>query len=175
MSIDSILMSQEILIIQDLEYSKKLIDSILQNAEPKEISKLVSMAERISFHSIETSLLLIDYGFEYGGDAAVIAQGALSAIAVHDEQAFLSRVESASTHNEIRSRQRFVQSGLRILMQIDPEDSRNILANCLIENDEISRIRLQRFAVEMCERNPAIRNKLVKKLTDNGIESDWLE
>jgi len=162
------------LIIQDLEYCKKLIDIILQNSESKEISKLVSMAERISFHSIETSLLLIDYGFEYGGDPAVIAQGALSAIAVHDEQAFLSRVECAATHNEIRSRQRFVQSGLRILMQIDPEDSRNILANCLIENDEISRIRLRRFAIEMCERKPSIRNKLIKQLTDNDIETDWL-
>ncbi len=162
------------LIIQDLEYSKELINSILHNCESKEISKLVSMAERISFHSIETSLLLIDYGFEYGGDPAVIAQGALSAIAVHDEQAFLSRVECAATHYEIRSRQRFVQSGLRILMQIDPEDSRNILANCLIENDDISRIRLQRFAIEMCERNPSTRNKLVKQLTDNGIATDWL-
>tara|TARA_B100001113_G_C20777846_1_gene478241 strand:- start:405 stop:587 length:183 start_codon:yes stop_codon:yes gene_type:complete len=59
-------------------------------------------------------------------------------------------------------------------MQIDPEDSRNILANCLIENDEISRIRLRRFAIEMCERKPSIRNKLIKQLTDNDIETDWL-
>ena len=162
------------LIIQDLEYSKILIETILKKCEPKEISKLVSMAERISFHSIETSLLLIDCGFECGGDAAVIAQGALSAIAIHDEQAFLSRVERAATHDEIRSRRRFVQSGLRILMQIDPKDSRNILTNCLIENDEVSKIRLQRFAIEMCEQNPTIRNKLVKQLTDNGIETDWL-
>lgn len=162
------------LIIQDLEYSKIFIEKFLNKCESKEIPKLVSMAERISFHSIETSLLLIDYGFECGGDASVIAQGALSAIAIHDEQAFLSRVERAATHNEIRSRRRFVQSGLRILMQIDPEDSRNILTNCLIENDEVSKIRLQRFAIEMCEHNPTIRNELIKELTDNGIETDWL-
>ena len=99
----------------------------------------------------------------------------MSAIAIHDEQAFLSRVERAATHDEIRSRRRFVQSGLRILMQIDPKDSRNILTNCLIENDEVSKIRLQRFAIEMCEQNATIRNKLVKQLTDNGIETDWLK
>ena len=86
------------------------------------------------------SLKLIDVGFERGGDAAVIAQGALSAIATHDELAFLSRVEVAAYHPDVRSRRKFVQSGLRILMQIDPIDSRSILNSSGLLNTEGSRL-----------------------------------
>ena len=172
--IDTLLECLPHLIIQDLEFSKELIDTIIGNLDSDKMTKVVSLAERISYHSIETSLLLIDCGFEHGGDSAVIAQGALSAIAVHDEQAFLSRVERAAAHNDIRSRRRFVQSGLRILMQIDPNDSRGILVNSLIEDDEVSRVRVRRFAIEMCERNPSARKTLLNRLTENGLETEWL-
>ena len=117
---------------------------------------------------------LIDVGFERGGDAAVIAQGALSAIATHDELAFLSRVEVAAYHPDVRSRRKFVQSGLRILMQIDPIDSRSILINSLIENDETSRARLRRFAIEMCERNPSCKENITKTLQEHAIDIEWL-
>ena len=172
--IDTLLECLPHLIIQDLEFSKELIDTIIGNLDSDKMTKVVSLAERISYHSVETSLLLIDCGFEHGGDPAVIAQGALSAIAVHDEQAFLSRVERAATHDDIRSRRRFVQSGLRILMQIDPNDSRGILVNSLIEDDEVSRVRVRRFAIEMCERNPSARKTLLNRLTENGLETEWL-
>ena len=162
------------LVIQDLEFSKSLIEKLLEDIDTKNSSNLVSLSERISFNSIELSLQLIDFGFKVGGDAAVIAQGALSAIATHDEDAFLSRVEIAANHTDLRSRRKFVQSGLRILMQIDPEDSRSILTNLLIENDELSRTRLRRFAIEMCERNPKCQNLIIEKLQENKLETDWL-
>ena len=172
--LDTLLECLPHLIVQDVEFSKKIIDDVIGNLSSEKMTKIVSLAERISFYSIETSLLLIDCGFEYGGDPAVIAQGALSAISIHDEGAFLSRVERAATHDDIRSRRRFVQSGLRILMQIDPKDSREILINLLLEDDEISRIRIRRFAIEMCERNPSARKTLLDRLTENGLETEWL-
>tara|TARA_Y100001968_G_C19436730_1_gene760119 strand:+ start:728 stop:1972 length:1245 start_codon:yes stop_codon:yes gene_type:complete len=162
------------IVVQDLEFAKKMINSLLQQINEKNLAKMVSISERISFYSIDLSLKLIDVGFERGGDAAVIAQGALSAIASHDELAFLSRVEVAAYHPDVRSRRKFVQSGLRILMQIDPIDSRSILINSLIENDEISRARLRRFAIEMCERNPSCKDNIAKTLQEHAIDIEWL-
>ena len=72
------------------------------------------------------------------------------------------------------SKRKFVQSGLRILMQIDPNDSRSILINSLIENDEVSRVRLRRFAIEMCEINPSSKEKVVKALEEHVMDVDWL-
>ena len=162
------------LVIQDLELTKKLVGTLLEEIELKNLTKMVSISERISFHSIDISLQLIDAGFERGGDAAVVAQSALSALATHDEQAFLSRVEVAAYHTDLRSRRKFVQSGLRILMQIDPIDSRSILINSLIENDEVSRVRLRRFALEMCEINPSSKAKIIKALEEHGMDAEWL-
>ena len=162
------------LVIQDLELTKKLVGTLLEEIELKNLAKMVSISERISFHSIDISLQLIDAGFERGGDAAVVAQSALSALATHDEQAFLSRVEVAAYHTDLRSRRKFVQSGLRILMQIDPIDSRSILINSLIENDEVSRVRLRRFALEMCEINPSSKVKIIKALEEHRIDVEWL-
>jgi hypothetical protein len=162
------------LIIQDLTFSKFMINEMIKNLNSKEMAKIVSLAERISYNSIELALLLIDHGFEFGGDSAVLSQGALSAIATHDERAFLSRIEVAAYHPDIRSRRRFVQSGLRILMQIDPIDSHEILLNLLIENDEVSRTRLRRFAIEMCTNNPDIHAKITQKLIENNMETNWL-
>ncbi|MFL2976340.1 MAG: hypothetical protein ACJZ49_02185 [Candidatus Thalassarchaeaceae archaeon] len=162
------------LVIQDLDLTYTLIGKLLEEIDLKNLAKMVSISERISFHSIDISLQLIDAGFERGGDAAVIAQSALSALAAHDEQAFLSRVEVAAYHTDIRSKRKFVQSGLRILMQIDPNDSRSILINSLIENDEVSRVRLRRFAIEMCEINPSSKEKVVKALEEHVMDVDWL-
>ena len=162
------------LVIQDLDLTQTLIENLLEKVDSKNLAKMVSISERISYHSIEISLKLIDAGFSDDGDASVIAQSALSALATHDEQAFLSRVELAAYHTNIRSRRRFVQSGLRILMQIDPVDSRAILLNSLIEDDEISRQRLRRFAIEMCEKNPNSKEKLVTALNKHAMDADWL-
>jgi len=162
------------LVIQDLELTQKLIENLLEGIDEKNLAKMVSISERLSFHSIHISLQLIDAGFDRGGDAAVIAQSALSALAAHDEQAFLSRVEVAAYHTDIRSRRKFVQSGLRILMQIDPTDSRSILMNLLTENDDFSRVRLRRFAREMCEINPSSKEKIARVLDEHGIDAEWL-
>ena len=59
-------------------------------------------------------------------------------------------------------------------MQIDPNDSRSILINSLIENDEVSRVRLRRFAIEMCEINPSSKEKVVKALEEHVMDVDWL-
>ena len=162
------------LVIQDLDITQRLIDKLLEEIDTKNLSKLVSISERISFHSTDISLQLIDAGFKRGSDAAVIAQSALSALAAHDEDAFLSRVEVAAYHTDIRSRRKFIQSGLRILMQIDPIDSRSILTNLLIENDDFSRVRLRRFAREMCEINPSSKQKLAEILEEHAIDVEWL-
>ena len=162
------------LVIQDIDLTHTLIQKLLEKIDSKNLARLVSISERISYHSIEISLQLIDAGFEADGDAAVIAQSALSALATHDEQAFLSRVELAAYHTNIRSRRRFVQSGLRILMQIDPVDSRSILLNSLIENDEVSRPRLRRYAIEMCEKNPSSKKEIVTGLKAHALDVDWL-
>ena len=162
------------LVIQDLDITQRLIDKLLEEIDTKNLSKLVSISERISFHSTDISLQLIDAGFNRGSDAAVIAQSALSALAAHDEDAFLSRVEVAAYHTDIRSRRKFIQSGLRILMQIDPIDSRSILTNLLIENDDFSRVRLRRFAREMCEINPSSKQKLAEILEKHAIDVEWL-
>ena len=162
------------LVIQDLDITQRLIDKLLEEIDTKNLSKLVSISERISFHSTDISLQLIDAGFKRGSDAAVIAQSALSALAAHNEDAFLSRVEVAAYHTDIRSRRKFIQSGLRILMQIDPIDSRSILTNLLIENDDFSRVRLRRFAREMCEINPSSKQKLAEILEEHAIDVEWL-
>lgn len=162
------------LVIHDPEFAKILVNELLEDINPENLAKIVSLSERISFNSIDLALQLMDAGFNESGDASVIAQSALSAIASHDEQAFLSRVEDAAYHPYIRSRRKFVQSGMRILMQIDPVDSRSILMNSLIENDEVSRSRLRRFAIEMCDLNPDCKDVMIEMLRQNDLETDWL-
>ena len=152
-----------------------IVNKILANGDEKERIKIASLAERIVSESIKIGLTIIDASIMDEGDAAVIATSALPVLAHHDPIAFMTRAMEVSTHVNPRVRRRFVDSGLRMAMQIDPMDERGILVNLISLNDENSRIRLQRFANEMARINPDAGVKLAKHLAKIGIDFQFSE
>ena len=152
-----------------------IVNKILANGDEKERIKIASLAERIVSESIKIGLTIIDASIMDEGDAAVIATSALPVLAHHDPIAFMTRAMEVSTHDNPRVRRRFVDSGLRMAMQIDPMDERGILVNLISLNDENSRIRLQRFANEMARINPDAGVKLAKHLAKIGIDFQFSE
>ena len=154
----------------DMPRAEMIVKSILADGNEKERIDIVSLAERIVSESIEIGLEIIDSSLKNEGDAAVIATSALPVLAHYDPLAFMMRAMSVSQHRDPRVRRRFVDSGLRMAMQIDPIDEKGILLNLIKMNDEVSRVRVERFANEMAKISPNAGVKLVKQLAENGIE-----
>ncbi|MEC8978977.1 MAG: hypothetical protein VX433_02665 [Candidatus Thermoplasmatota archaeon] len=154
----------------DTPRAEMIVNKILADGNEKERINIASLAERIVSESIKIGLRIIDFSLKNEGDAAVIATSALPVLAHHDPLAFMMRAMMASQHRDPRVRRRFVDSGLRMAMQIDPIDEKGILLNLIKMNDDASRVRVERFANEMAEINPSAGAKLVKQLAENGIE-----
>ncbi len=154
----------------DTPRAEMIVNKILADGNETERINIASLAERIVSESIKIGLRIIDFSLENEGDAAVIATSALPVLAHHDPLAFMMRAMVASQHRDPRVRRRFVDSGLRMAMQIDPIDEKGILLNLIKMNDDASRVRVERFANEMAEINPSAGAKLVKQLAENGIE-----
>ncbi|MED5487393.1 MAG: hypothetical protein VYB40_06855 [Candidatus Thermoplasmatota archaeon] len=154
----------------DTSRAEMIVNKILADGNEKERINIASLAERIVSESIKIGLRIIDFSLKNEGDAAVIATSALPVLAHHDPLAFMMRAMMASQHRDPRVRRRFVDSGLRMAMQIDPIDEKGILLNLIKMNDDASRVRVERFANEMAEINPSAGAKLVKQLAENGIE-----
>lgn len=154
----------------DILLAEMIVNKILADGNEKEHIKITSLAERILSESIEIGLKIIDFSLKNEGDAAVIATSALPVLAHHDPPAFMVRAMNASQHRESRVRRRFVDSGLRMAMQIDPIDEKGILLNLIKMNDDASQVRVGRFASEMAKINPSAGAKLVEQLAENGIE-----
>ena len=154
----------------DTPRAEMIVNKILADGNEKERINIASLAERIVSESIKIGLRIIDFSLENEGDAAVIATSALPVLAHHDPLAFMMRAMVVSQHRDPRVRRRFVDSGLRMAMQIDPIDEKGILLNLIKMNDDASRVRVERFANEMAEINPSAGAKLVKQLAENGIE-----
>ena len=154
----------------DTPRAEMIVNKILADGNETERINIASLAERIVSESIKIGLRIIDFSLKNEGDAAVIATSALPVLAHHDPLAFMMRAMMASQHRDPRVRRRFVDSGLRMAMQIDPIDEKGILLNLIKMNDDASRVRVERFANEMAEINPSAGAKLVKQLAENGIE-----
>lgn len=154
----------------DTPRAEMIVNKILADGNETERINIASLAERIVSESIKIGLRIIDFSLKNEGDAAVIATSALPVLAHHDPLAFMMRAMVASQHRDPRVRRRFVDSGLRMAMQIDPIDEKGILLNLIKMNDDASRVRVERFANEMAEINPSAGAKLVKQLAENGIE-----
>ena len=159
----------------DTPRAEMIVNKILADGNETERINIASLAERIVSESIKIGLRIIDFSLKNEGDAAVIATSALPVLAHHDPLAFMMRAMVASQHRDPRVRRRFVDSGLRMAMQIDPMDEKGILLNLIKMNDDASRVRVERFANEMAEINPSAGAKLVKQLAENGIELRFSE
>ena len=159
----------------DTPRAEMIVNKILADGNETERINIASLAERIVSESIKIGLRIIDFSLKNEGDAAVIATSALPVLAHHDPLAFMMRAMVASQHRDPRVRRRFVDSGLRMAMQIDPMDEKGILLNLIKMNDDVSRVRVERFANEMAEINPSAGAKLVKQLAENGIELRFSE
>ncbi len=154
----------------DTSQAEAIVNKILASGGEKERIEIASLAERIVSESIQIGKLIIDASIDEENDAAVIATSALSILAHHDPTAFMARAMKVSQHRNPRVRRRFVDSGLRMAMQIDPIDEKGILVNLIEFNDENSRVRVERFAKEMAQMNPDAGITLVDRLAKIGIE-----
>ena len=147
-----------------------IVNAILANGDEKGRINIASLAERIVSESVSVGKVIIDASLKEDGDAAVIATSALPVLAHHDPIEFMIRAIRASQHEDPRVRRRFVDSGLRMAMQIDPIDEQGILVNLIKMDDETSQVRVKRFANEMARLNPTAGARLVQRLAENGIE-----
>ena len=150
--------------------AEAIVNAILANGDEKRRIDIASLAERIVSESISVGKMIIDASLEEEGDAAVIATSALPILAHHDPIEFMTRAMRASQHEDPRVRRRFVDSGLRTAMQIDPIDEQGILVNLIKMDDAASQVRVKRFANEMARIDPSAGERLVKRLAENGVE-----
>ena len=150
--------------------AEAIVNAILANGDEKRRIDIASLAERIVSESISVGKMIIDASLEEEGDAAVIATSALPILAHHDPIEFMIRAMRVSQHENPRVRRRFVDSGLRTAMQIDPIDEQGILVNLIKMDDAASQVRIKRFANEMARIDPSAGERLVERLAENGLE-----